>query len=101
MKKRIYPEGYYVGQGIAIGIVVGVGIGIALGNPAIGVGAGVAIGVGVGAGIEAKAKKEGRVRSLTKEERRIKKRIFRMLIAAGLVVFTLGIAAYFLTRLQL
>lgn len=84
MKKERFPEGHFMGQGIAIGICIGVAVGAAMGNVALGPAIGVAIGVAIGAGMEEKAKKEGRVRKLTMKEKK-RRRI------GAIVAFVVGV----------
>lgn len=79
-KKEIYPEGHFMGMGIAIGLVIFSGVGISLStsldNPGlIGIGPaiGVAIGVAIGQAMEDKAKKEGKIRPLTPKEKKRQK----------------------------
>jgi len=81
-----YPEGHYM----AIGIAIGVAIGLALDNLAIGIG----VGAGIGIAMEAKAKKEGKIRPMTKEEKGRQK----WFLLIGLLMFILGIIAYFVMR---
>ena len=81
-----YPEGHYIGIGIAIGVAIG----LALDNLAIGIG----VGAGIGIAMEAKAKKEGKIRPMTKEEKRRQK----WFLLIGLLMFILGIIAYFVVR---
>jgi|TARA_Y100000310_G_scaffold144610_1_gene143851 hypothetical protein len=98
MDKKIYPEGHYIGAGIAIGLPIGIAIGFSLGNFAIGPGIGVAIGLSIGAAMENKAKKEGRIRPLTIEEKKIKKRTLWIALGVGFIMLALGIGVFFLVR---
>jgi phosphate/sulfate permease len=91
MKEKKYPEGHFINLWMVLGIIIfsgfGIPISIATENPGfIGIGPalGVAVGLSIGAGIEAKMKKEGKIRSLTKEEK--KKR--QKMVTAGLVILT-------------
>lgn len=92
-KNKKYPEGHFTGMWMVIGIAIFSGIGIPLSivteNPGlIGIGPalGVAFGLSIGAGIESKMKKEGKIRPLTKKEK--KKREFAVL--AGVVALLIG-----------
>ena len=80
MAKERYPEGHFIGQGMAFGIAfgggIGVPLGIAIGNPAffgLGLPIGLSIGSAIGYSFEKKAKAEGKIRPLTKEEKRKQK----------------------------
>jgi hypothetical protein len=88
-KNKKYPEGHFTGMWMIIGIAIFSGIGIPLSivteNPGlIGIGPalGVAFGLSIGAGIESKMKKEGKIRPLSKDEK--KKR--QMLVTMGIVI---------------
>ena len=88
-----YPEGHFVGMWMGIGIALFSGIGvpfsIALKNPGllgIGPALGVAFGLSLGQSIESKYKKEGKIRPLTEDEK--KKR--RRLVIAGICVLVFG-----------
>lgn len=79
-EQKQYPEGHFLGVGIAIGMLIFSGVGVALStsldNPGlIGIGPaiGVAIGVAIGQAMEDKAKKEGKVRPLTPKEKKRQK----------------------------
>ncbi|MBW2974452.1 hypothetical protein KY366_01925 [Candidatus Woesearchaeota archaeon] len=98
-KNRKYPEGHFIGMWMGIGIALFSGLGIPLSiatkNPGlmgIGPAIGVAFGLSVGAGIEERYKKQGKIRPLTRKEKKIKK----LGVLAGLVMLVLGIAAAFL-----
>ena len=102
-KNKKYPEGHFVGMWMGIGIAIFSGIGIplsfALENPGlIGIGPamGVAVGLAIGSSIEAKYKKEGKIRPLTKDEKKIRKNAVIALIA----VFILGLAIFLLRFFQ-
>jgi hypothetical protein len=76
-----YPEGHFVGMWMGIGITIFSGLGIPLsittGNTGlIGIGPalGVAFGLAIGSSIEAKHKKEGRIRPLTEEKKKRRKK---------------------------
>ena len=84
-----YPEGHFMGLGIALGIPMGIPISIALDNFAF-MGAGIAIGVAIGAAMEANARKQGKIRKLNAEE--IKQR--NLLVGVGMGILLLGIAVF-------
>lgn len=95
--KEKYPEGHFIGMWMGIGIAIYTGVGVALSsatkNPGllgIGPAIGVAFGLAVGQAIEAKYKKEGKIRPLTEDEKRKKKR----LVWVGLVVLGLGVFVF-------
>ena len=104
MKKgEKYPEGRIVGMWMAIGIlifsVIGIPLSIITGNPGfmgVGPAIGVAIGLAVGQGIENKYKKQGKIRPLTKQEKKKKQGalvagiiVLIILVILGLVMFLL------------
>ena len=60
-KHKLYPEGTFVGFGIALGPAIGVAIGSGMGNVGAGIGIGVGIGLVIGSALEANAKKEGKI----------------------------------------
>ena len=93
-----YPEGHFVGMWMGIGIAIFTGVGVpvafATGNPGllgIGPALGVSIGLAIGSGIENKYKKEGKIRSLTEEERKRKK--------IGITIGVISLVAFFLVGL--
>lgn len=79
------PEGFYMGQGIAIGIPLGIPVGLAMGNIALGIALGAAIGVAIGATLEKKHKHN--IIQLTKAEKETKKKKLLILSIIGFVVF--------------
>jgi predicted nucleic acid-binding Zn ribbon protein len=93
-----YPEGHFIGMWIGIGIAIFSGIGIPLSiatdNPgliAIGPAIGVSIGVAIGSSIETKNKKEGKIRPLTEDEKKSRKRsttIALIILAIALITLT-------------
>jgi len=94
-----YPEGHFLGMWMGIGIAIFSGIGvplsIALRTPGllgIGPAIGIAFGLSVGQSIESKYKKEGKIRPLTEDEK--KKR--RKLVIAGICVLILGLLVFLL-----
>jgi hypothetical protein len=98
-----YPEGHFVGMWMGIGIAIFTGIGVPLsvalkipGLIGIGPAIGVAFGLALGQSIESKLKKEGKIRPLTEDEKKKRKR----LVYAGFSVLVLGLAV-FLLRLSL
>ncbi len=94
-----YPKGYFESKWMALGIAIFSGIGIPLSlitknfaligiGPAIGV----AIGFSIGQSIENKYQKEGKIRELTKTEKKKRNnlRIFTFaLLALGFLLFLL------------
>ena len=89
-----YPEGHFIGMWMGIGIaifsVLGIPLSIATENPGfIGIGPalGVAFGLAIGQSIENKHKREGRIRPLTKSEKKGKKNA----VFAGILILTLGL----------
>ena len=94
--KQKFPEGHFLGQGMAIGIAIGAGLGvpfsIAIGKPgmfSIGLPIGVAIGYAMGLNWEKKAKEEGRIRPLTKAEKNRKK----LGVYVGIAALLIGLIA--------
>lgn len=81
-----YPEGHFMGLGVAIGIGPGIAIGVAMNNVAIGIAIGAGMGIAVGSALEAKNK--DKLRALTKKEKRMKK----WMSIIGLVILLLGVA---------
>lgn len=96
MKQKRYPEGHFMGLGIAIGIPLGIPIGLALGNIALGPAIGAAIGVLIGILME--KKKNPNPRELTKEEKRIKSRNLKILLYFGIVLFSILLLLFFISR---
>lgn len=82
MEQKRYPKGHFIGLGIAIGVPLGMPIGLAMGNLALGPAIGVALAIPIGIALEKKYNPNPR--SLTEEERRIKKR--NLIIALGVVL---------------
>ncbi len=98
-----YPEGHFVGMWMGIGIALFSGIGVPLsialkipGLMGIGPALGVAFGLSIGQSIESKHKKEGKIRPLTEDEKKKRKR----LVFAGISVLVLGFVVVLL-RLSL
>lgn len=96
-----YSEGHFVGAWLAISMVVWSGIamvmGIASGNPGlfvIGLPMGLAFGLTVGTSVEAKYKRAGKIRPLTKEEKK-KNRLM------GITLLVIGITAFLFLLLSL
>ena len=92
-KQKKYPEGYFINKWMVIGIAIFSGIGIPLsiatdnaGFIGIGPALGVSIGLSIGSAVESKYKKEGKIRRLTKEEKKKRK----MLVTIGVVILTIG-----------
>ena len=90
-QKQKYPEGYYISLGIAIGLPLGLPLAIATDNYGL-MAIGIAIGVAIGAAFEEKAKKEGRIRPLTKQEKKQRK----LMTWAGIALLLLGVLAFLL-----
>ena len=84
-----YPEGYFLSMGIALGLPLGFPIGLAMDNIALGPGFGMAIGVAIGAALESKYKKQGKIRPLTKQEKKNRK----MAVIIGGILVVLGVIA--------
>ena len=81
--KKKYPEGHFVGLGMAFGVAIFAGLGVPLSiatdnyafvgiGPAMGVGVGLAIGTG----LENKYKAKGQIRPLTDQEKSKNKTVF-------------------------
>jgi len=92
-----YPEGHFVKIWISIGIVIFSGLGVLLvlitHNHTFFVivpGLGVAFGLAIGQVIENKYKKEGKIRPLTEDEKKLKK----MAISAGIALLILGVIVF-------
>ena len=99
---KIYPEGHFIGMWMVICGAIFTLIGLPLciifemtGLIGIGPAIGVAIGLSIGSAIEAKYKKEGKIRSLTEEEKR--KRQYAVL--AGIAILTLGVIVFIILLL--
>jgi hypothetical protein len=94
-----YPEGHFVGMWMGIGLAIFTGVGLPLsialempGLMGIGPALGIAFGLSIGQSIESKYKKEGKIRPLTEDEK--KKR--RRLVIAGISVLLLGLLVFLL-----
>ena len=96
MKK--YPEGHFLGLGIAIGIPLGIPIGLALGNIALGPALGVAIGVSIGVAMEENAKKKRQIRKLTPKEEKARKRNIFIGLGALILGLVAGVTTFFLVK---
>jgi uncharacterized oligopeptide transporter (OPT) family protein len=96
MGKEKYAEGHFIGLGIAFGLLFGLPLSLAIGNPGL-IGIGLPIGLAIGIAVEEKYKKEGKIRPLTKEEKKTQK----TLTIAGIIIFALGIAAFILFLLRI
>lgn len=79
-RKMKYPEGHFIGTGLAIGIAISSGVGIPLsistGNPGLiglGPGIGLLLGLAIGKVLEEKHKKQGLIRPLTDKEMQTRK----------------------------
>ncbi|MFC1506527.1 hypothetical protein ACFLQ6_05580 [Thermoproteota archaeon] len=102
-KSKKYPEGHFLGMWMGIGIAIFSAIGIPLSfateNPGfIGIGPalGVAFGVAIGTSIESKYKKEGKIRPLTKDEIKKKKKYVSTVIVILTLFSIIGIAIFLL-----
>ena len=84
-----YPEGHFLGQGMASFMGVGVALGLVLDNLSLGIAIGLPIGLAIGYVWEGKAKKKGKIRPLTKEERARKVLILKLVLGLGLLLFLL------------
>lgn len=91
-----YPEGYWIGWGMAIGMALGMPFGVALGNVAFGPGFGLPIGLAIGASLEQKYKKEGKIRPMTKKEKEGQKKIVTILMGTLVLGVIMALAAVFL-----
>lgn len=96
-KNKKYPEGHFIWVWMAIGIVIfsviGIPLSIVTGNLGlIGIGPalGISIGLSIGAAIEEKMKKAGRIRLLTKKERKSR----QIAVAVGIIFLLLGVVLF-------
>jgi len=103
-KNKKYPEGHFLGVGIAIGIPIFSGVGIALsnstGNPGlIGIGPaiGVILGLAIGKSMEDKYRKQGLVRQLTEKEKLMRKR-GKLIGAIAVVIGVIALISIVLLR---
>ncbi len=92
-KNDKYPEGHFIAMWMGIGIALFTGLGVSLsialkipGVLGIGPATGVALGLSIGLSIESKYKKEGKIRPLTKDEKRKR----NILLIGGVVILILG-----------
>ncbi len=85
-KNKKYPEGHFIGIGIALGIPFGIPLAISLGNIAF-IGTGLPIGLAIGIALEDKYKKEGRIRPLNEDEKKIRKIGLISTLVLGIIVF--------------
>lgn len=102
-KNQEYPEGHFIGLWMGIGITIFSGIGVPLslvlkipGLIGIGPAIGVAFGLAIGQSIESKYKREGKIRSLTEEEKKKRK----MLVIAGFSILILGFLVFLMIFLR-
>lgn len=93
MSQEKYPEGHFIGKwtaiGVALGAVFGIPLGIAIGDPAFfgtTLPVGIAVGVAIGSAKEKEAMKQGRIRPLTKEEKKRRD----LMVYGGMATFILG-----------
>lgn len=96
MEQKRYPEGHFIGLGIAIGISLGVPIGLALGNMILGPTIGFALGITIGIALE--RKNNPNPRPLTKEEKKNWKRSLTILLGLGVMLFLAFTISYFLLK---
>ena len=85
-KNKKYPEGHFIGIGIAIGIPLGIPLAISLGNTGF-IGVGLPIGLAIGMALEKKYKKEGQIRPLNEGEKKKRKIGFISTLILGIIVF--------------
>jgi len=95
MADKKYPEGHFIGVGMAIGIAIFSGVGVTLststGNPGlmgIGPAIGILLGLAIGKSMEEKYRKQGLIRPLTAKEIEARKKAK----IVGLIALLLGIA---------
>lgn len=93
-----YPEGHFMGLWTALGIPLGMPIGIALGNIALGPAIGVGMGVAIGAAVEAKYRKEGKIRPLTKDEEKMRRKALMWGVGFLLLGMIAGVVVYFVVK---
>lgn len=95
MEEKKYPQGHFIGMGVAIGVPIGVVFGIILGNMAF-IGIGIPFGLSIGVALEEKYRKAGRLipkdpKTLAKE-----KKVMKWLLIVGVLLLVLGVVAYFM-----
>jgi predicted MFS family arabinose efflux permease len=95
MKTEKFPKGHFLSYGLAIGIPLGIPVGLALGNIALGPAIGAGIGLILGIFFEKKYEKEGKIRPLTKKEKKIRKRNLWWVLGLGVAVL-LGVLVGYL-----
>ena len=91
--EKKYPNGYFIGIWTVLGILFGIPLAISIGNPGF-IGSGIPIGLAIGLALEEKYKKEGKMRSLTEDEKKRR----RIILIGGIIVLIIGIIL-FLTSL--
>lgn len=84
MKQKRYPQGHFVGLGIAMGIPLGMPIGLALGNIAVGPLLGAVLGLPIGYALEV-AKNPNPIAMSAKEKAR-KRQALVWALAVGLII---------------
>lgn len=87
-KDKKYPEGYFIGIGIALGVLFGIPLAFSLENMAY-IGTGFPIGLAIGIALEEKYKKEGRIRPLNENKKKTRK----IGLIAGTGALIIGIIA--------
>jgi len=98
-----YPEGHFVGMWMGIGTAIFSGVGIALstttGNSGL-IGIGPALGIGfglaIGQSIENKYKKEGKIRPLTEQEKKLKQKMIWVAMSLLILGLIAGLVFYFM-----
>jgi preprotein translocase subunit YajC len=80
-----YPEGHYIGLGLALGMAIGMPLGLAMDNIALGPGMGLPIGLAIGVALEKKHKAE--LRPLTENEKKAK----RIAALGGIIALVIGV----------
>ena len=91
-----YPEGYWIGIGMAMGLSFGMPLGIATGSIALGPGFGLPIGLAIGASLEQRYKKEGKIRPLTKKEKKEQEKMVKIVLGTLALGVIMALAAVFL-----
>ncbi len=91
MQKEKYPEGHFISMYMAIFMPLGLIYGLILGPSfyGMGLGIGLVMGIAVGTAIEVKYKKEGKIRPLTKNEKRKRRVALFVGLALGILVVLL------------
>ena len=80
-----YPKGHFISQWMAMGLVISLPFGIAFENISLGLPIGLLLGLAIGTSIENKMKKQGKIRPLTKEEKKRQK----IVSIAAIIIFVI------------